>query len=58
MIKVGDKVRYIGPDSVAYEKNKLYKVTDYDKDLDMYGVMSELDEDYYLDREFLQEIKG
>ncbi len=57
MIKVGGKVKYIGPDSIAYEKGKVYKVTDYDKELDMYGVMSELDEDYYLDKEFLEEVK-
>lgn len=57
MIKVGDKVRYIGPDMVAYEKGKVYEVTSYDKELDAYAVMSELDESYCLSKEDLEEIK-
>ena len=57
MIKVGDKVKYIGDDLVTYRKGKTYEVTAYDKELDMYGVMSELGEDYYLDPEVLEEVK-
>lgn len=57
MIKVGDTVRYVGPDMVAFEKGKTYKVTGYNKQLDAYKVMSELDDDYYLSIEDLQEIK-
>lgn len=57
MIKVGDTVKYIGPDMVAFEKGKTYKVTGYNKQLDAYKVMSELDDDYYLSIEDLQEIK-
>ena len=34
MIKVGDKVKYIGPDMVAFETGKSYKVTGYNKELD------------------------
>lgn len=56
-IKVGDKVKYIGPDLVAYTKGKTYKVTAYDKELDAYGVMSNLDEDYYVAKEYLEEVK-
>ena len=56
MIKVGDKVRYVGPDTVAYGKGTVYTVTAYDDELEMFGVMSELGEDYYLDAECLEEI--
>ena len=57
MIKVGDEVRYVGEDLVTYRKGKTYKVTAYDKELDMYGVMSELGEDYYVDPDCLEEVK-
>ena len=56
MIKVGDKVKYVGPDYVAYENGKLYEVTGYNKKHDAYKVMSELGEDYYLSKEDLQEV--
>ena len=57
-IKVGDKVRYVGPDLVAYNTGKIYTVTAYDKELDMFGVMSELGEDYYLEPELIEEVKN
>ncbi len=57
MIKVGDKVRYMGPDLVAYETGKIYEVTGYDEELDAYGVMSELGESYLLGKLDLQELK-
>ena len=57
MIKVGDKVRYVGPDLVAYETGKIYEVTGYDEELDAYGVMSELGESYLLGKLALQELK-
>ena len=57
-VKAGDKVRYVGEDLVAYEKGKVYEVTaDYDEELEAYGVMSELGEDYYVGAEFLEEVK-
>lgn len=56
MIKVGDKVRFIGKDSVAYEKGKVYEVTAYDADMNAYGVMSELGEDYYVSADYLEEL--
>lgn len=56
-IKVGDKVKYVGPDLVAYKKGKIYEVTAYDEQWDEYGVMSELDEDYYVPKEYLEEVK-
>lgn len=57
MIKVGDKVKYVGPDMVTYETGKLYEVTGYNKELDAYQVMSELDEAYYLSASDLEEVK-
>ena len=57
MIKVGDKVKYVGPDLVAYETGKIYEVVGYDKELDAYAVMSELDEAYLLAVENLEEIQ-
>ncbi len=48
MLKIGDKVKYIGPDLVAYETGKYYLVTGYDEEMDMYSIMSELDEAYLL----------
>lgn len=55
--KKGDKVKYVGPDLVAYEKGKLYEVVGYNKKFDMYGVMSELDEAYMLPDDVLEEVK-
>ena len=52
----GQFVRYIGKDLVAYEKDKVYRITGYDEKLDMFGVMSELGEDYLLPEEILEEI--
>lgn len=57
MIKVGDKVKYVGPDMVTYETGKLYEVTGYNEVLDAYHVMSELDEAYYLSASDLEEVK-
>ena len=53
---VGEKVKYVGPDLVAYEKGKVYEVTRYDEVLDLYGVMSELDEDYLIGEEVLEKV--
>lgn len=53
---VGQYVRYAGTDLVAYEKGKPYLVTGYDEKLDLYGVMSELDEDYLLAENILEEL--
>ena len=41
---------------VAYEKGKVYDVEDYDEEMDMYEVMSELDEAYLLPKDCLEEI--
>lgn len=56
-IKVGDKVKYVGQDLVAYKKGGIYEVTAYDEQWGEYGVMSELGEDYYVAKEDLEEIK-
>lgn len=53
---VGQYVRYIGKDLVAYEKGKVYRITGYDEKLDMFGVRSELNEDYLLPEEILEEL--
>ena len=53
---VGQYVRYVGKDLVAYEKGKVYMITGYDEKLDMFGVRSELNEDYLLPEEMLEEL--
>ena len=55
--KKGTKVRYIGETNGAYEKGQIYEVVGYDKELDAYGVMSDLDEAYCVAEEYLQEVK-
>lgn len=56
MLKVGDKVKYIGPDIVAYDKDTIYSIVSYDKELNLYGVESELDEVYLLSETVLEKI--
>ena len=56
MIEAGSIVRYTGPDLVAYQTGKTYKVEGYVKPLDLYAVMSELGEAYCLPEEYLQEV--
>ena len=56
MIEAGKKARYIGPDLVAYETGKEYEVVGYDAKLDLYAVMSELDEAYLIAEEYLEEV--
>ncbi len=56
MLKVGDKVKYIGPDIVAYDKDVIYTIASYDKDLNLYGVESELDEVYLLSETVLKKV--
>ena len=55
---IGQYVKYIGLDLVAYKKGEIYKITRYDEILDLYGVMSELDEDYLLGAEVLEELSN
>ena len=52
----GQFVRYVGEDLVTYEKGKVYSITGYDEKLDLFGVMSELDEDYLLSEVILEEL--
>ena len=58
MIKKGSKVKYVGETNGAYENGKIYEVRGYDKELDAYGVMSDLDEVYCVAKEDLEEIKN
>ena len=44
----GQIVWYIGPDLVTYELGKTYTVLGYNKKLDMYGIMSDLDDEIYM----------
>ena len=54
ILKDGQIVRYIGKDLVTYEKGKTYTVLGYDEKLDMYGILSELDEAYLLPEDILK----
>ena len=56
MLKQGSKVRYIGETNGAYENGKIYEVVGYDKELDAYGVMSDLDEAYCVAEDDLEEV--
>ena len=51
---IGQIVRYTGPDLVAYEQGKTYTVLGYDKKLDLYEIMSELDEAYLLPEDVMK----
>lgn len=53
-IKKGTKVKYIGKTNGAYTNGEIYEVVGYDKELDAYGVMSELDEAYCVSKDSLQ----
>ena len=57
MIQKGSKVKYVGETNGAYENGKIYTVNGYDKELDAYGVLSDLDEVYCVAEEDLEEIK-
>lgn len=46
--KDGQIVRYVGPDLVTYEQGKTYTVMGYSEAFDLYGIMSELDDEVYL----------
>ena len=56
-LKVGDRVKYIGSETIAYENDKEYKIRSYNKKLDLYGVESELDEAYLLSESVLQKVE-
>lgn len=56
-LKAGTKVKYVGETNGAYEKGKTYKIVGYDKELDAYGVMSDMDEPYCVAREDLEELQ-
>ena len=44
----GQIVWYTGPDLVAYETGKTYTVLGYNKKLDMYGILSYLDDEVFM----------
>ena len=52
--RIGQIFRYSGPDLVAYEQGKTYTVLGYDKKLDLYRIISELDEAYLLPEDVLK----
>ena len=56
MIQKGSKVKYVGETNGAYENGKTYEVVGYDKELDAYGVMSDLGEAYCVAKEDLEEV--
>ena len=56
MLKKGSKVKYLGETNWAYENGKIYEVYGYDRELDAWGVMSEVGEIYALGEEDLEEV--
>lgn len=54
MFNKGDVVTYIGETNGAYKKGKNYEIVGYDKELNLYGVMSDLEEAYCVAEEFLK----
>ncbi len=52
---IGLKVKYIGPDLVALEKNKIYEVLDIK--YGTYMIMTELDETYYFPENYFEIIE-
>ncbi len=56
-LKVGDKVKYTGPETVAYEYDKVYNVCSYNEKLNLYGVESEMEEVYLLSESVLEKVK-
>ena len=46
------RIKYIGPDMVALEQNKIYEVLDIKHGT--YKIKTELDEEYYVPREFFE----
>ena len=56
MLQKGSKVKYLGETNWAYENGKIYEVYGYDRELDAWGVMSEVGEIYALGEEDLEEV--
>ena len=56
MVKIGDKVRYIGEDKIIYEPGHLYEVMGYDEELGLYAIMSEADVAFLLADTLYEEI--
>lgn len=57
MLRKGSKAKYIGETNGAFEKGKIYEVRGYDRELDAWGVMSDLDEVYAVGEEDLEEVE-
>lgn len=57
MLQRGSKVKYIGETNGAFENGKIYEVKGYDRELDAWGVMSDMDEIYAVGEEDLEEVK-
>jgi len=57
MLHKGSKAKYIGETNGAFEKGKIYEVRGYDRELDAWGVMSDLDEVYAVGEEDLEEVE-
>lgn len=56
-LKVGDRVRYVGSEVVAYDYDKVYTICSYDDELELYAVESELEETYLLGESVLEKVK-
>lgn len=57
MLQRGSKVKYIGETNGAFENGKIYEVKGYDRELDAWGVMSDMDEIYAVGEEDLEEVE-
>lgn len=57
MLHRGSKAKYIGETNGAFEKGKIYEVKGYDKELEAWGVMSDMDEIYAVAEEDLEEVE-
>ena len=57
MLHRGSKAKYIGETNGAFTNGKIYEVKGYDRELEAWGVMSDLDEIYAVGEEDLEEVE-
>lgn len=55
-MKIGDKVRYIGEDTIVYQPGHIYEVTDYDEELGFFQIMSEADVPFLMNENLFEEL--
>ncbi len=57
MMEKGSKVKYIGETNWAYTHGEIYDVMGYDRELDAWGVMSNVGEIYAVGEDDLEEVE-